>query len=111
MNIDNDLERICDQDLERSLLSQMILDPLIIPKVLSSKLTLFYEGKHQIILNAIDTLYTEGEEINQIILAEYLRKEKKLDTIGGEPALAGICNESASSAFHEEYIKVLKDLA
>jgi len=111
MNIDNNSERISDKDYERSLLSQMLLDSSIIPKVLNSKLTLFYEGKYHIIFNAIDHLHTEGIEVNQITLTEHLRKENKLDTIGGEVALAGICAESSSSAFHEEYIIVLRDLA
>ena len=111
MKIDNNLERISDKDYERSLISQMILDPSIVPKVLSSKLTLFYEGKHQIILRAIDYLHAEGVEVDQLTLTEQLRKENELDTIGGETALAGICIESSSSAFHEDYIKKLRDLA
>lgn len=111
VNIDNNLEKIHDKDYERSLLSQMIFDPKIIKKIISSKLPLFYEGKHQIILKALDYFDTEGKEVNQITLIEHLRKEKDLEKIGGEEAIAGICDESSSSALHEDYIKILKDLA
>ncbi|MFC1552600.1 DnaB-like helicase N-terminal domain-containing protein [Candidatus Latescibacterota bacterium] len=98
-------------DIERTVLGEMIFENGTIPLVINAGEDLFYKTHHQLIFKAIDTLYTENGNIDQLVLLEQLRKDGNLDSVGGEATIAAICSETVSAAFIEDYLKILKEKA
>ena len=79
----------------------------------------FYNDRHQVIYNAIVTLFTENTLIELISVAQWLNRQKyagplrdkfqtQLDYIGGPYYLTQITNAVASSANLQHYCLILK---
>ncbi len=96
-------------DIERAVLCEMILEPELIPQVVSAGDNIFYKPENALIFKAIDALNIEGESINQLTLTEQLKKDGYLEKIGGETTIAAICGETVSTAFIESHLKELKN--
>jgi len=73
--------------------------------------SLFYKPQYSLIFKAIDTLFTENGNLDQITLTEQLKKDGNLNKVGGEATIASISSEAVSAAFIEDHIEILKKLA
>ncbi|MFC1694132.1 DnaB-like helicase N-terminal domain-containing protein [Candidatus Latescibacterota bacterium] len=98
-------------DIERAVLCAMILEPDIIPTVLSIGEDLFYNPQYRFILKAIDEIFTESGKVDQLTLTEQLCANGELDKVGGEATIAAICGETMSVGFFNMHLETLKKKA
>jgi replicative DNA helicase len=86
-------------EVEVKVLGAMMLDQNAVSKVIEVlKPEHFYEKKHRIIYQAMQNLYEASEPIDSVSLFEELRKENKLDEIGGVTFITRIANDISSAA-------------
>ena len=71
----------------------------------------FYYTEHQIIFDALKKAFCKDKPADIHIIAEELKKENNLENIGGVAYLASLAQYAGTSAFIEEYIKIVKDKA
>jgi len=69
----------------------------------------FYKPAHQVIYQGLLDLYEKGTPVDEIILAEHLRAQKKLDLVGGHLYLAEITDKIKTSAHLPYYLKRVRD--
>ncbi|MFC1651210.1 DnaB-like helicase N-terminal domain-containing protein [Candidatus Latescibacterota bacterium] len=98
-------------DIERTVLGYMIFENVTIPMVVNAGEGLFYKPQHQGIFKAINALYTENGNIDQLTLTEQLIKDGNIDNVCGEATIVAICSETASTAFIGDHLKILKEKA
>lgn len=67
----------------------------------------FYKEAHQEIYRAIHSLFENAEPIDMLTVANYLRKEGKLDMVGGEYYLVNLTNKVSSSAHIEYHSRII----
>lgn len=97
---------------EAAVLGSMIIDPECIGLVVEQIQTdAFYRVEHQIIFDALVTLYerNRGEGIDGVLLRDELEKRKQLDEVGGVEYLAKVVESVPSSTNVVYYSKLLKD--
>jgi replicative DNA helicase len=97
---------------EAAVLGSMIIDPERISEVLEQLRTdAFYRIEHQIIFDALVTLYekNKGEAIDAVLLRDELEKRKQLEDVGGVEYLAKILDSVPSSANVMYYAGIIKD--
>lgn len=90
-------------DLEEAVLGAMLIDRKEFNNVID-KLSpeVFYKEAHQHIFSAIQTLFNNSEPTDLLTVANQLKKDGKLDAIGGDYYLVNLTQKVASSA-HIEY--------
>lgn len=71
----------------------------------------FYKPIHSEIFNAIMSLYSQGEAVDVVTVAEHLRRVKKLEYVGGKESLIRIQSTPPASINAIHYAKIVKDLA
>lgn len=71
----------------------------------------FYKPIHSHIFEAIMNLFQEGDAVDVVTVAERLRRNKKLDYVGGKQALIRIQSTPPASVNAMHYGKIVKDLA
>jgi replicative DNA helicase len=69
----------------------------------------FYYLEHRLIFRALKTLYMKDSPADIHILAEELKKEEKLTEIGGIVYLTTLAQYVGTSAFIEEYARIVKE--
>ncbi len=90
-------------DLEEVVLGAMLIDKKGVDKVIDIlKPEAFYKEGHQHIFNSIKVLFEEAEPIDLLTVSNHLKKEKKLESIGGDFYLIQLTQKVSSSA-HIEY--------
>ena len=90
-------------DLEEVVIGAMLIDKKGVDEVIDIlKPDAFYKESHQHIFSAIKTLFEEGEPIDLLTVSSHLKKEKKLESIGGDFYLIQLTQKVSSSA-HIEY--------
>ncbi|MBS3738826.1 MAG: replicative DNA helicase [Psychroflexus sp.] len=90
-------------DLEDVVLGAMLIDKKGVDEVIDIlKPEAFYKESHQHIFSAIKTLFEEGQPIDLLTVSSHLKKEKKLESIGGDFYLIQLTQKVSSSA-HIEY--------
>jgi len=97
---------------EAAVLGSMILDPNCISEVLEHlRADAFYRVEHQIIFEALITLYekNKGEGLDAVLLRDELEKRKQLAEVGGVEYLAKIMDSVPSSANVMYYAGIVKD--
>jgi len=97
---------------EAAVLGSMIIDPERISEVVEQlKTDAFYRIEHQIIFDALVTLYekNKGEAIDAVLLRDELEKHKQLEEIGGVEYLAKVMDSVPSSANVMYYAGIVKD--
>ncbi len=67
----------------------------------------FYKPAHQDIFNAIFRLFNESEPIDLLTVSNQLRKEGKLDSVGGDFYLVGLTQKVSSSAHIEFHARII----
>lgn len=98
-------------DAEASVLGAMLLSADAIGVVSESGLTPgdFYRPAHQHIFDAIRSLYTTGEPIDSVTVAEALRRAALLDEVGGAEALNELQNATPAISGAKHYAKIVAD--
>jgi replicative DNA helicase len=97
---------------EAAVLGSMIIDPACISEALEQlKADAFYRIEHQIIFDALVTLYekNKGEAIDAVLLRDELEKRKQLEEVGGVEYIAKIMDSVPSSANVMYYTGIVKD--
>ncbi|MGE4550270.1 MAG: DnaB-like helicase C-terminal domain-containing protein, partial [Opitutales bacterium] len=69
----------------------------------------FHRPSHQIIFQALFELYKNGDQIDEIILAEHLQSTKQLEKIGGLPALYRLTNRIETTAHGSYWMKIVQE--
>ncbi|MCM8833199.1 MAG: replicative DNA helicase [Candidatus Omnitrophica bacterium] len=106
------VDRIPPQNIEaeKALLGCMLLDEEARIKVLENfKVEFFYNEAHQKIFSSIVKLFEKGEKCDLITLSEILRGENLLNEIGGVEYLSHIVESVPTSAYVDEYMKIVKE--
>lgn len=90
-------------DLEEVVIGAMLIDKKGVDEVIDIlKPEAFYKESHQHIFSAIKKLFEDGQPIDLLTVSDYLKKEKKLEAIGGDFYLIQLTQKVSSSA-HIEY--------
>ena len=68
-----------------------------------------YKPAHQTIFSCMETLYKQGSSVDIVCVSEELRKQKKLELVGGTPYLAELAEHSTSLVSAEECAQIIKE--
>ena len=110
----NTLDRIPPQalDVERVVLGSALTSSKCAEIVVDqSREDDFYSTAHQQIFRAITSLHRRGAPIDLVAAVEELRKMGALDQIGGEAAVAELCEFMAAAESIEHHTATLRDKA
>ena len=97
---------------EAAVLGSMVIDPVCIGQVVEMLgRDSFYRVEHQLIYDAIITLYEKnrGEGIDGVLLRDELEGRKQLEQVGGVEYIGKILNSVPSSANVAYYACIVKD--
>ncbi len=90
-------------DLEEAVLGAMMIDKKGVDDVIDIiHAEVFYKPAHQFIYDAIFTLFENSEPIDLLTVSNQLRKNQKLDAVGGDFYLVNL-SQKVSSAAHIEF--------
>ena len=109
-----DVERMPPQavELERAVLGGMMIDSRAIGRgieLLDS--SCFYHIPHGQIYAAMLRMYERNEPVDQLTLAEELRRENQLEKVGGVVYLASLATEVSSSANIDYHARIVLEKA
>lgn len=110
--MENNLQRIPPQalDVEQAVLGAIMIEPgADIPAMEILKPKSFYSEKHQKIFQAIFELSTLHNPIDQISVAEQLRKNNDLEFIGGAYYINFLASNVGSSAHLDYHTKIIAE--
>lgn len=111
----NDLGKIPPQDieLERAVLGAILLESNTINDVLEviRSSEVFYYEPHQEIFSAIIAMVEEGKPIDLLTVTSELRRNNKLEGVGGSLYLTEIMNKMSSTANTEVHCRILLEKA
>ncbi|MCS7180869.1 MAG: replicative DNA helicase [bacterium] len=97
-------------EAEKALLGCMLIDEEAKIKVLENfKKEFFYSEAHQKIFSSISKLFEKGEKCDLITLTEILKAENALEEVGGIEYLSHLVEIVPTSAYLEEYMKIVKE--
>ena len=71
----------------------------------------FYFLEHRIIFKALKESYKKGKPADIHLIGEELKRQKKLEEIGGIEYLTSLAQYAGTAAFVEEYISLIKEKA
>lgn len=97
-------------DAEASVLGAILIDSDAIVKIgdmLSPES--FYDQQHQIIYDAMQTLYEERQPIDVVTLSGVLKKKKNLAKAGGTAKLAQLSSSTSTAANIEHYGALVRE--
>ncbi len=95
-------------DLEEAVLGAMMIDKKGIDDVIDIlHPEAFYDNKHQLIYEAIYTLFQNSEPIDLLSVSNQLKKIAKLDLAGGDFYLIRLTQKVASSAHIEFHSRII----
>jgi len=96
-------------DFEEAILGALMIDKDAIAYIdfISSKM--FYKEQHQFIFQAIAELFQNSLPIDLLTVTDVLRKQKRLEFVGGPSYLASLTNRVASSANIEYHARVVME--
>lgn len=97
-------------DLEEAVLGAMMIDQKGLTETIEIlDKDFFYKPEHQFIYAAITTLFNESQPIDLLTVANQLRKDGKLQAIGGDPYLIGLTQKVSSSAHIEFHARIVQE--
>ena len=95
-------------DLEEAVLGAMMIDKKGVDDVIDILHSeTFYKQAHQYIFDAIFTLFNESEPIDLLTVSNQLRKDSKLDSVGGDFYLVNLTQKVSSSAHIEFHARII----
>lgn len=69
----------------------------------------FYYNEHQIIFTALKTAYCSDKPADIHLMSEELKRQNKLDAVGGVSYLTTLAQYAGTSAYIEEYVQLIRD--
>jgi len=69
----------------------------------------FYFNEHKIIFSSIKELYKKDKPVDVHLVCEELKREQKLKSTGGAAYVTTLAQYAGTSAYIEEYVKIIKD--
>lgn len=69
----------------------------------------FYYTEHQTIFSSLKTIYRADKPADIHIIAEELKRQSKLDGVGGITYLTTLAQYAGTSAFIEEYVQLVRE--
>ncbi|MBT8385114.1 MAG: replicative DNA helicase, partial [Bacteroidia bacterium] len=95
-------------DLEEAVLGAMMIDRKGVDDVIDIlHADAFYKQAHHHIYHAMIVLFNESEPIDLLTVSNQLRKEGKLDLVGGDFYLVGLTQKVSSSAHIEFHARII----
>ncbi len=99
-----------DIDAEKSLLGAILLDRNAITDVASFLRPIyFYSHANSLIFEGMIELFSEGDPIDILTVADLLKRNKKLDKIGGKSYLATLVEDVPSVSNAQSYGHIIRD--
>ena len=99
-------------DAEASLLGAILIDADAIVKVADQiRSTDFFDKKHEIIYAAMNQLYTQRSAIDVLTLANQLKANGELDSVGGAAYLTELTNFVPTAVHVEQYADIVAQKA
>lgn len=97
-------------DLEEAVLGAMMIDKKGLNETIEIlQEDFFYRPEHQYIFSAITTLFNESQPIDLLTVSNQLRKDGKLEAIGGDYYLIGLTQKVSSSAHIEFHARIIQE--
>lgn len=97
-------------DFEEAVLGAMMLEQNATGQVIDKLLPdMFYKEAHRSIFEAIRQVFESGNPVDLLSVTTQLRKNKKLEAIGGSYYLATLTNKVVSSANIEFYARIISE--
>lgn len=97
-------------DFEEAVLGALMIDGNAVSNVIDSlNYTMFYKEAHQFIFRAIFELFSEMQPIDLLSVTNKLRKNNRLEFVGGPAYLASLTTRIASSANIEYHARVVME--
>ncbi|MCZ7601845.1 MAG: replicative DNA helicase [Melioribacteraceae bacterium] len=95
-------------DVERMVLGAMLIDGEAVPKAIEIlKPEYFYDKKHTHIFNSIVSLYDSSEPVDTVTLYEELKKDGKIEEVGGAAYLSKLSEDISSAANIDYHARVI----
>lgn len=95
-------------DIEMSVLGAMMIEKEAVSKVISMiDTSVFYLKEHQIIFEAIKKLFESNEPIDYVSIYEELKKNEKVDEVGGIAYLTKLSQNISSAANIEYHTRII----
>ena len=95
-------------ELEEAVLGAMLIDKKGVDEVIDIlQPEAFYKKAHQFIFESIYSLFHDSQPIDLLTVSSALRKEGKLDQVGGEFYLVQLSQKVASSAHIEFHARII----
>ena len=94
-------DRVPPQNIEaeQSVLGAMLIEKEAIPKVMEIlRDTDFYREAHRVIFNAMLELYNKNEAVDMITVTEILKRDSKLEDVGGIAYITSLANAVPTAA-------------
>ena len=100
-------------EAEESLLGSMLLSRDAISAATEARVEVsdFYKPAHGHIYEAVMSLYSQGEPVDPVTVADELRRADLLDALGGRQALLRLQASTPASANATHYAKIVNELA
>jgi len=96
-------------DIEEAVLGSMMIDKKGLHEVIEILIPdIFYRPEHRDIFIVIKTLYHDAQPIDIHTISAQLRKEGKIEQIGGDNYLVFLSKKEVSSAHIEIYVRILQ---
>ncbi|MXV38064.1 replicative DNA helicase [Flavobacteriaceae bacterium Ap0902] len=97
-------------DLEEAVLGAMMIDKKGLNETIEIlQENFFYRPEHQYIFKAIATLFNESQPIDLWTVSNQLKKDGKLQAVGGDYYLIGLTQKVSSSAHIEFHARVIQE--
>lgn len=104
--------RLYNEELEQAVLGAIMLESGATTSVTGSiEPGVFYFEKHQLIYQAVLSLFVDSHPIDLLTVTDKLRKEGTLEKVGGAYYITSVTTRVNSAANIEYHIKVLEELA
>jgi len=69
----------------------------------------FFKPEHRLIYSSLIALYSEGKSIDEIVLAEYLKKRNVLEQVGGITAINNIAGRIETFTHYRQWLEILRE--
>ncbi len=106
-----DSGRVQPQDIEaeKSLLGAILISDGVLPDILTIlKPRDFYEENHQMIYEAMVSLYDQHKPVDLLTVTNELKAQKKLKNVGGAPYLAELSNFVPAATHAKAYAEIVE---
>ena len=98
------------EEAERSILGAILIDKdAIVDIAVLLRPDMFYSDKNGKIYEAMVTLYENRDPIDALTVADWLKKEKVLDKVGGRTYLMALSNEVPVASHATKYAQIVRE--